>query len=371
MRHLDWPRSSAPTALTGAGLALALVAIPATSAAAAGAGGNYTVTDLGTLGGPYGQAARAVNDRGWVVGESTVPSADPAAGTSVGPRTWTGRAVLWRDGQRIDLGTLGGRWSRAYAVNDAGVVVGESERPDGSVHAFRWRQETMEDLGTLDGRNSTAYDVNGKGEIVGSADTAGAGTHAVRWTGSQAVDLGTLGGSISVARAINDAGVVVGESRLASGTLRGFVVRNGAMRDLGSLAGPDGESSASAISRRGVIAGWTSTPDAAASWQHHPATWSAGRWRDLGVLAGGHGEATGISDNGLVVGTELARPDIGVYLAVVWTRNGLVELPKIGTGAEQSHAYAINNAGRIVGQQRDCESAVCAEHATRWQPARG
>lgn len=360
---------SAGAALLAAGLASIVIGVSAGPATAAG---TYTAVDLGGLGGPFGLVAHAVNEHGWVAGESTVPATAPIDQPAGSPGGWTSHAVLWRDGQRIDLGTLGGRWSRAYAINDAGVVVGESERADGSVHAFRCQPGGIpEDLGTLGGRNSAAYGINGKGKIVGSSDTAVATSHAARWTGGDIADLGTLGGPTSVARAINDAGAVVGESRLASGQVRGFVLRNGSMVDLGSLAGPTGASSAYAINRRGVIAGWSTAPGAGASWQHHPATWSAGRWRDLGVQAGGHGEATGISDHGLVVGTELARPGIGIYVAVVWTRNGMVELPEVGTRGEQAHAYAINNAGRVVGQQRDCDSATCGEHALQWQPARG
>lgn len=48
-----------------------------------------------------------VNERGEVVG------------TSTGPELIT-RAVLWRNGQMIDLGTLGGDYSEAVAVNDRG-----------------------------------------------------------------------------------------------------------------------------------------------------------------------------------------------------------------------------------------------------------
>ena len=38
----------------------------------------------------------------------------------------------------VDLGTLGGTDSGAYAVNDSGQVVGYSTYPTGEVHAVLW-----------------------------------------------------------------------------------------------------------------------------------------------------------------------------------------------------------------------------------------
>ena len=46
-----------------------------------------------------------------------------------------------------DLGTLGGSWSSAEAINSGGEVVGWSEMRTGEVRAFRWRNGKMEDLG--------------------------------------------------------------------------------------------------------------------------------------------------------------------------------------------------------------------------------
>jgi probable HAF family extracellular repeat protein len=57
---------------------------------------RYTITDVGTLGGKFG-FARGMNSKGWVTGLSGIPG-DTAY-----------HAFLWRNGQILDLGTLGGR----------------------------------------------------------------------------------------------------------------------------------------------------------------------------------------------------------------------------------------------------------------------
>jgi probable HAF family extracellular repeat protein len=78
----------------------------------------------------------------------------------------------------VDLGTLGGSASYGFGINDDGVVVGTSEVIPGRVgRAFRAVPGAqMEDLGALPGGFaggiSTAYAINQRGEIVGQSDAA-------------------------------------------------------------------------------------------------------------------------------------------------------------------------------------------------------
>ena len=71
-----------------------------------------------------------------------------------------------------DLGTFGGRYSQAQAINRAGEVVGGADTATGAYHAFLYTGTAISDLGTLGGFFSGAYGINNAGEVVGQADTA-------------------------------------------------------------------------------------------------------------------------------------------------------------------------------------------------------
>jgi probable HAF family extracellular repeat protein len=63
-----------------------------------------------------------------------------------------------------DLGTLGGSYSRAYAINKTGQVVGASLTSSEEMHPFLYSNGTMKDLGTFGGTYSSAKAINNAGQ---------------------------------------------------------------------------------------------------------------------------------------------------------------------------------------------------------------
>ena len=67
-----------------------------------------------------------------------------------------------------DLGSLGGRYLIALAINNNGDVAGYGDLANGTIHAFRWtRSGGLEDLGANGGVMSQAYGLNDNGDAVG------------------------------------------------------------------------------------------------------------------------------------------------------------------------------------------------------------
>ena len=166
---------------------------------------DYTITDLGNLGG--NSYATGINASGQVVGYSY---------TASGPY----HAFLYSNGTMRDLGTLGGGYSSADGINASGQVVGGSHITGGVVwNAFLYSNGTMQDLGTLGGSESGANAINASGQVAGWSDIAGGGRHAFLYSNGTMHDLGALGGGYGYygyATGINASGEVVGYSYTAS-----------------------------------------------------------------------------------------------------------------------------------------------------------
>lgn len=140
------------------------------------------IRELPPLRGDTTSAATAINDRGQVVGISGI--CDDAVG-----KFSAIHAVLWDDGEPIDLGNIGGNaWNTPMAINHQGDVAGfanVSVTPDGDFdpHAFLWTErDGMKDLGTLPGDVfSQAYGINARRQVVGRSCDAEFNCRAFLW----------------------------------------------------------------------------------------------------------------------------------------------------------------------------------------------
>lgn len=140
------------------------------------------------------------------------------------------------------LGGLGGSSSTGYAINNSGTVAGWGQTASGGQQAF---VSTPNGLRPLPSGNSEsyAYGINDSGTAVGTTYVNGQ-AHGTIWSGAGTTDLG----ADSYATAINNSGEVAG------GNGNAFVVVNGQMQTLGTIAGGNW-SAAYGINDAGTVVG--------------------------------------------------------------------------------------------------------------------
>jgi len=126
-----------------------------------------SMTPLSTLGG-YNSAANAINNGGEVAGLSGDCSTfNVTSGYYLSPV----HALLWDHGSVTNLGSLGGAFgNQAHGMNNRGEVVGGSDLAGDAVfHGFVWSQSTgMQDVIPLPGDTySYALAINDAGQVTG------------------------------------------------------------------------------------------------------------------------------------------------------------------------------------------------------------
>ena len=373
---------------------------------------HYKLIDIGTFGGPSSYLSvplptNVMNKNGAFAGWADTPLADPFAAFCFNPDCFVSHALKWDSGVSIDLGSLAEKWSSAaYWINDAGETVGVSQ--NGVIdpligfpeqRAVVWRDGHIIDLGTFGGNQSNVGQINDKGQVAGFAlsnvpdpfsfyyqaffcqtplqvcPANATATRAFVWDEKHGMqDLGTLGGPDALAFLVNDHGQVAGFSYTNSTvnpttgfpTFHPFLWEKGkGMKDLGTLGGTVAQA-VNGLNDHGQVVGSTTM---AGDQTHHPFLWDGTRLIDLGTFGGDNGEADWINDAGEVVG--IAQPTTcpsgsnarGGH-AFLW-RHGRLHALGATAGLDNSEAVYINSSGQAVGYSFNCD--LSAFDATLWE----
>lgn len=274
----------------------------------------------------------------------------------------------------VDLGTLGGSFSVANAINKTQSAIAGNSSLSGDVnfHAFRKLTGALQDLGTLPLNsatptgNSNAAGVSDNGVAVGNSDfdsvdqygNVNRYQHAFYFTTTM-TDVGTLGGNQAWANGIAH-GIVVGQSTIlgeAATHAFTYLITSNKIADLGTLAGGlNSYAMAINYAPAPVVAGSSDSGDGtthAVTWGIFPTTIT-----DLGNGGGPYAQANAINDLGVPAGYFYTlEGDSHAFVGINLTNLGTL-------GGSQAQANGINNSGMVVGSSNIKDDA--AVHAFVW-----
>jgi probable HAF family extracellular repeat protein len=313
------------------------------------ASAQYTITDLGTLGGltaqpgspPPSSEAFGINNSGQVVGYALTASR-------------VKHAFLESNGSMTDLGTFGSSFSIAMGINGSGqIAVTSFNTVTTNTAAYLYSNGKTTNLGTLGGSSAETNGIDNDGQATGDSVNASGGDHAFLYSSGHMTDLGTLGGASSRGYGVNDSGEVVGFSQTSTGTAA-FLYSGGQMINFNNLLPADSNwtaFSATGINDGGQVVGAMNEGGNIV----HGFLYSNGTTTDLGTI--GTNELTdwsyaeGVNDLGEVVGYSTYN----AYTAFLYSNGQMINLNSLlPTGAQAAGWYlgdatAINDEGQIVG----------------------
>jgi len=288
--------------------------------------------------------AQVHNANGTFVGFADTATPDPYPSFCYVPDCYVTHGFQWRDGTRTDLGALPrGSSSAAFWINEKGWITGNSENGETDplisglpeVRAVLWKDGQIRDLGTLGGSSSFSQAINDRGQITGLAlnDIPDPFSYYYQF-------LYCLPFQICPANATETRAFVWDE-------------RDG-MQDIGTLGGPD--AFPSLINQHGQVAGFSyinSIPNATTGLPtYHPFLWEKGKgMKDLGSFGGTQtASVNGLNDRSEVVGG-LLLPGDQINHPFLWDGRKLIDLtaPPFGGDIADGEAMWVNNAGDVVG----------------------
>jgi probable HAF family extracellular repeat protein len=306
---------------------------------------SYNLTDLGAVSGQTVSAGYGLNGLGHAVGDSSSPNgAIP---------------TLFSGGKAFDLGTLEtGDVSVATCLNGSAEVAGYEpfvSDPNNTSHAWVYSNGKLFDIHSpsLFPQGTRAAAINDSGVVVGQGNLTSSSFHAFVYANGQMVDLGPPGAYQASAVAINNNGQIAGNAYFTKSGAASFIYANGKFTYLTQPAGAT--VSVFGLNGVGQLAGAIYFNNGSPA---HAASWSNGAWTDLGGIVGASANhATGINSAGEVIGTAFFpvksyHPFIpGKHVAFVIRSGKPVDLNTqmpAGTGYILTDAIAINDSGEIL-----------------------
>lgn len=237
-------------------------------------------------------------------------------------------------------------------VNEMGQVTGVAII-DGHQYAVLW-DGTFKTINPPGSAYAQVGSINNHGQVSGSAlfcdivdgNCVNARTLAFVYSAGKFTLLGTLGGRDSFGGDINDAGLVVGHSFTAgsapniSGDEQAFASSGGALEDLGAKMGVGG-SLAGGVNSLGQVAGRFGDRNGVGAFLYDTRNGSF-------TLFNFNGSPDDVNDLGQMVGG-LSGNDDGSGRAFLYAGGALKNLGTLKPAHTFSRAWAVNNAGQIVG----------------------
>jgi len=349
---------------------------------------RYRVVSLGIPLGGSAAGAAAINNLGWVAGDSNLTG------------DLTQHAELWVYGYPIDMGTLGGPnsavlwpglniWGEAVGISDTSATdpLGETwscgaffpaSHTGHTCVGFKWQWGVgMTALPTLGGNNGFATSVNSSGQVVGWAENT---VHDPTCVPPQVLQFEAVvwgpgqhqmqqlppcsGHPDGAATGINANGQVIGISGICQNAggnqtaIHALLWQHGTVTNLGNLGGY-AWNTPMALNNHGQIVGFSDLPgdQHGANPNFHAFLWTQSRGiQDLGTLPGDAiSEALGINDQGQVVGVSYGAGFTNPR-AFLWQDGVMTDLNTLipsGSSLYLQAAQEINDLGEIVGQASD------------------
>jgi probable HAF family extracellular repeat protein len=304
---------------------------------------TYSIIDLGTLGGSESRAW-AINNNGQVVGDAQTGSGQFRAFQFTDINT----NQQLDPGEMQDLGIVGNvSESRGRDINNNGQVVGFLTTSTGSTRAFLWNSTSG--MQELTGSSNSALSINNNGVAVGFFKVNQFQFHISRWQNAQGLPLITpIINASSWATGINDSGQIVGYTDINGNPIHAFLYERGEMKDARDLGTLNSNSTTRAwdINNQSQVVGQSGSK--AFFWS------SNGGIKDLGSLGSGSSQALAINNQTQVVGksnnsafiwrdsNSNGQPDPGEMI-------DLNTLLPSNAGWSLTEAQDINDAGQIVG----------------------